>query len=478
MVNRLFHVACVLKVEIQKIFWKKILLLSSIIAFAFWMLSALRHGLLQSNAYDLGLFDQWVWLSSKGIPPYSSMEGVHLLADHGAWFLYIAALPYSLFPSIQWLLASQSFALSFTSIPLCLVALQSGLSKRNCWLICGLWWLQPVVFNVNLFDFHPEVWGMPLLALSYFFARGNKPFLWLISLFCLIGCRDGLVLIVAGIGLEQAFRRRWIWSIAALGISLSWLAMLNKFLYPLLTGTNSGPKAAASLFSYLGNTFDQIAINIFTKPNLLIINVDWLEGFVYLLLISIAIFPFWRRTSFPVLIGIIPLTAVNFLSEESPQRTLIHHYSLPIAVIVIISAIDGLALFPKQSIPWKKLIWASICWTALAKPLFFTGPYLSRVNDLAFYYQAINLVPKSAKIYTTSYLVPHLSHRSFVDFPRSSSSDLDTVDLILLNPSDPGWGSSSKLQIALLKQANNLEWNCRQWKNGLELCKSPLMRDL
>ncbi|MFZ9974595.1 MAG: DUF2079 domain-containing protein, partial [Vulcanococcus sp.] len=53
-----------------------------------WGSAAARHGLIQSNAYDLGLFDQWIWLVSRGLPPVSSMEGVHLLADHGAWALY------------------------------------------------------------------------------------------------------------------------------------------------------------------------------------------------------------------------------------------------------------------------------------------------------------------------------------------------------------------------------------------------------
>ena len=53
----------------------------------FWLSAAARHGLLQSNAYDLGLFDQWAWLISRGLPPISSMEQVHVLADHGAWML-------------------------------------------------------------------------------------------------------------------------------------------------------------------------------------------------------------------------------------------------------------------------------------------------------------------------------------------------------------------------------------------------------
>tara|TARA_Y100001968_G_scaffold28308_1_gene21958 strand:- start:13 stop:1437 length:1425 start_codon:yes stop_codon:yes gene_type:complete len=448
-----------------------------VITFVFWSLSFLRHLLLQSNAYDLGLFDQWIWLASKSLPPISSMEDVHLLADHGAWLLYLAVPPYFLYPSSQWLLGSQAISLSFTAIPLYLIAFTSGLNKRLCWLVCGLWWLQPVVFNVNLFDFHPEVWGMPILAFSYFFSKTNKPFLWLILLFLLIGCRDGLILVVIGIGLEQALRKRWLWSVSSIGMALLWLAFLNKYLYPSLTGSYAGPKAAASLFSYLGNSFDEVLLSLITKPNLIIQNVDWVGGFEYLLLISLAIIPFLRLSSFLVLIGALPLILVNFLSEQAPQRTLIHHYSLPIAVIAIVAVIEGLSLYPKQSFPWKKLLWSSICWAILAKPWFFTGPYLSRVNHLKDTYNAINMVSKEGRLYTTSYLVPHLTHREYIDFPESESSllKLPTIDVILLNPKDPGWGSNSKIQQRLITYAKKKKWNCREWSSGLELCNNPFI---
>ena len=48
-----------------------------------WVITATRHGLLQSNAYDLGLFDQWAWLIGSGAAPISSMEHVHVLAGLG-----------------------------------------------------------------------------------------------------------------------------------------------------------------------------------------------------------------------------------------------------------------------------------------------------------------------------------------------------------------------------------------------------------
>ena len=92
--------------------------LSGVIGLIFWSTSAIRHDLLQSNAYDLGLFDQWAWLIGTGATPISSMEEVHVLADHGAWMFYIAGWAYRLLPSVQWLFASQALALSFTAIPI------------------------------------------------------------------------------------------------------------------------------------------------------------------------------------------------------------------------------------------------------------------------------------------------------------------------------------------------------------------------
>ncbi len=443
--------------------------------FIFWACSSARHFLLQSNAYDLGLFDQWIWLVSQNLPPYSSMEGVHILADHGAWGLYLAALIYKINSNIYLLLASQAAGLSLTAIPIWHIGDQAGLSKKLCWLACGLWWLQPVVFNTNLFDFHPEVWIMPALAGCYIANRSNKPWLWFSCLLLLLSCRDGLVLIVAGLGIEQLLRKKWNFGLASIGISLGWLAMLNKWLYPMLTGRTSGPKAAASLFSYLGSSLDEIIVNILTKPYLILQNIDWLGGIIYLLLISIAVAPFWKKNSIFVLSASIPLVIVNLISEESPQRTLIHHYSLPIAVIAVIAAIDGLAIHPHQKLPWKKLAWSAICWAALAKPWFFTGPYLNRVSQIIPVYQAILDVPIESKVLTTSYIVPHLSQRVSISFPKKDlqSINLDKLDVILLNPKDPGWGSNQLIQNKILERAKANNWSCKTLSHGLELCKKP-----
>ena len=294
-----------------------------------WGCSALRHGLLQSNAYDLGLFDQWVWLISQGLPPISSMEHVHVLADHGAWLLYGAGALYKLLPSVQWLLAGQALALSLTAIPIWLLAQQAGISSKGRWLACGLWWLQPVVFNVVLFDVHPETWVMPALALALWAERTDRPRLWLVLLLLLLGARDGLVLVIGGMGLDLAWRRRWRWSAAAAGLATGWLLLLSRWLYPWLRD-GEGPKAAARMFSHLSG-----------GPMQILQSLDWSGGLQYLLLLCLPCLWLWRRQSLPTLLIGLPLVLVNLLSASASYRTLVHHYSLPLALVAVLAAIDG-----------------------------------------------------------------------------------------------------------------------------------------
>ena len=430
-----------------------------------WGFAAIRHGLLQSNAYDLGLFDQWAWLIGSGAAPISSMEQVHVLGDHGAWMLYLAGAAYRILPSLHWLLASQALALSCTALPVWWLAKQAGLRARQCWLASGLWWLQPVVFNTALFDFHPETWVMPAFAFALWAERAGRPRLWFALLLLMLGCRDGLLLITAGMAIDLAWRRRWRWSLAAGSISIGWLLMLSRWLYPLLRD-GEGPKAASRMFSHLND-----------DPITVLSGLDWGGGAEYLLLLCLPCIALWRRASLSTLLIGLPLVVVNLLSASPSYRTLVHHYSLPLALVAVVACIDALRrqAQPQRGIPWM-LCWAMACWLALAKPWFFTGPYLARMPQLQDFDKAQALIHPPDAVLTTSYLVPQLSQRITVGFPKNKQTTLNDTsawNVILLNPSDPGWGSSRKLQERLLTEARDSNWSCQSWPSGLKLCREP-----
>ena len=469
----LFFLNLIREYKINKSF-RHVCSISFVFLIIFWALSISRHLLLHSNAYDLGLFDQWIWLASKGEPPYSSMTGLHLFADHGAWTLYIASLVYKVFPSVYILLFSQSFSLCCTTIPLWFLCKSKEISDRNSLLIILCWLFQPVVFNINLFDFHPEVWAMPLLVLFYLFEKKNKFLLCLLVAFFILGTRDGLVLLIFGLGIEQFLKKKYWFSLGLFFTSTTWFVFLNNFAFPALNG-DKGTVMALSRYEAYGSNFSEIILNILLQPNLLLSNIDWEGSFFYLIILFLPVLFFLRRISFQTLVVSIPLLITNILSESSAQRDLVHQYSLPISLVIIISLING---FQKNNFYFRynfRLIWILLCWSALAKPWFFTGPYLDRIKLMSSSNEAFAFINKNANVITTSYLVPHLSQRKFIKFPNNKNqldSDLKIYEMLLLNPEDPGWGSSEEIQKYYLKSAKDRGWDCRVWQNGQEFCQN------
>ena len=453
---------------------KKLYLLSSLVSILFWSLSSFRHFLLQSNGYDLGLFDQWIWLASRDLPQYSSMSGIHLLADHGAWLLYIPVLFYKIFPSIHWLFLSQSIALSFTIIPLSKLCKELNLSEKKIWLITILWLLQPIVFNVNLFDFHPEVWIIPLIVYSYLASYKSKYGRWMILNFIILGARDGLVLLILGMGIEQFLRKRYLWSLSAITVASLWLYFLNNILYPSLNLNEEGILAIGNYFSVLGNSLDEIIINFFTKPMLVFSLID-LEGSIfYLFILCLPFIFFWKRSSLITLSASLPLLTVNIISDSFSLKTLIHHYSLPIAILGTIAAIEGIKRKDYSLNGFRlNIIWISLCWTLLAKPTFFLGPYLSRINIISEVNEAISLISNNSKVLTTSYIVPHLTKRKVINWAKSKDEELENYDVLLLNPNDPGWQSTQEIQNYHIENSIYKGWKCQVWESSLHLCMKP-----
>ena len=177
-----------------------------------------------------------------------------------------------------------------------------------------------------------------------------------------------------------------------------------------------------------------------------------------------------------ILSAAVPLLLVNLNAEASSYRTLIHHYSLPLAVLSVTAAIDGLAHHQRKAFPWKGVIWAVTLWITLAKPWFFTGPYLNRLNMVSDAEQAISKLTPQDRVLTTSYLVPQISQRQHVAFAKKAQSKQafdKNWTVFLLNPNQPGWGSKKSIQKHLLNQAEDRNWTCQSWNSGLELCRKP-----
>ena len=94
-------------------------------------LASVRHALLHSGAYDLGIFDQAVFLISRWQRPLSSFVGMHILGDHGAWILYVLAPLYWIKADVHWLFALQAGALVMGAWAVHQLANSSGVATSS-----------------------------------------------------------------------------------------------------------------------------------------------------------------------------------------------------------------------------------------------------------------------------------------------------------------------------------------------------------
>ena len=97
----------------------------------FFLCSSLRHALFQSTAFDLGIFDQAIYLISQNQTPFSSLMGIHILGDHAAVIYYPLAWLYKISPDVHWLLLVQAVALSLGAWRSWSLARLAGLNQEQ-----------------------------------------------------------------------------------------------------------------------------------------------------------------------------------------------------------------------------------------------------------------------------------------------------------------------------------------------------------
>ncbi|HBK65039.1 MAG TPA: hypothetical protein DD000_16365, partial [Cyanobacteria bacterium UBA11166] len=135
----------------------------AISALILFICSSLRHILFQSTAFDLGYFDQATYLISQGETPIVSFWGYHFMGGHADWILYGIALLYKIYPSVYWLFAIQAIALALGALPVFYLSRQAGLKESQSIAMAWVYLLYPLIFNLNLFDFHGEVIALPAM---------------------------------------------------------------------------------------------------------------------------------------------------------------------------------------------------------------------------------------------------------------------------------------------------------------------------
>lgn len=401
------------------------LLLITGLSLFFFLAALIRHWSFHSEAFDLGIFDQSLWLLSRGLEPFSTINDRHLLGDHGAWVLYGVAALYWIYPSVLWLFGLQAAALGWGAWLTFRIARLEGASVDGASLAAAALLLHPIAFNGQLYDFHPDVFAVPLLLLAYYAARVRRPLLFGIAILLTMGCKEVFAGTVAAFGLYMFLSRRAPrYGVAALLSALLVGSLTILWLIP----TASGGQYSSGFERYkeLADSPLELLLLLLTSPRLLFDALHVRETALYVaLLLGPIAFSLHPKNLIP-LVAAIPALTLNSLSEYWVQRSITFHYSLillPLLTLVVVRAVSSRRDGGVSSVPTRRRVAYGWLFGWLLLPMVFAWsrgrfdyPHrwlpIDHWQQNAALHEAVAMIPDEAKVLAPTFVVPHLSQRA------------------------------------------------------------------
>jgi len=380
----------------------------------FGVVTSLRHYNFQTQAWDLGIFDQVVWNIANGNGMSTTLEFVqNHFAVHMSPILYLLAPGYMLFPSPYFLLILQTLALALGAWPLYLLA------KSR--FIAIIYLLYPSLHWINWFDFHPIAFLVPAFLAAFYFAEKRR---WgLMSLFLILAAsaQEDAILVVAFFGIYLIFRTSDVLGtsdVQKIGFLILFLSVLYfllavKFIMPYF----GGGLLRIDRYAQLGGSFSEILKNLFIHQSLFINTIFQWQKFVYLfwLFLPVAFLPLLAPREWILL---VPGLAQNLLTNYAPQFASAYQYDSALIAGIFIATAYGI----KKAISLLKtngFLSAGLVMTVFLaflvrspiSPFNFSAELFKKSERTEAFQKMIEHVPKNASVAAHTQIVPHLSQR-------------------------------------------------------------------
>lgn len=387
----------------------------------FSMFTLRDHAGFGTYSFDLGIFQQGLWLLSRFESPFVTLLGLQLFGDHTSFILLPFVPVYWIWPSPGVLLVAQSVALGLGALPVFLLARKLLASEWVALLLAAAYLLNPAIAWINLEDFHPDAFEVPLILFAVFFAvsRRWRAFIAVVVLLLLVKEDTGLVAVPLGLWVAARYNRKV--GLVTAGASALWLVLAIWVIGPAFSGTAAGSLDDWRIpFGGVGS----LARKAVTAPwevGGYVLTAEKLKYVIQLL----------TPTAFLSLLSSFSLVALpallfNLLSTFGYQYWLEYHYTSPLVPIATAATIFGLTRFRRSHL---RLALAALVLIGALHAASQWGPY-DWSDKVAFQAdadspeaqaarKALALIPADAVVSSRSNYSPHLANRREVyDFPN------------------------------------------------------------
>ncbi len=404
----------------------------------FSTLTIRQHQSFNTNALDLGKFDQSIWNTAQGRPFQITISENLVIESHFSPSLALFAPLYWIWSDIRLLFITQSILFGGAGF-----LIYWFFRRQNPWLglvVFAAYLMSPTLHQVNLVEFRRLT--LAVFATSYaIYHLLRRQYGWMaLGLALALLSKEDMSLTVIAFGIYiLLIQRNMKVGAATLAVGIAWFVLIPFVVLPsiMTTDQTEGYQHANSSYSYLGTSLPEIVQTVTSQPGLLLqyaaqpqrllalFNFLWPAAFLFLLAPEIAFF-------------LLPHFGFLLTSTLEPMGRLQVWYPSVLVIILYWAVAVGTSRLSRR---WQRaalvllLLVSSVAWVTTSQlwpgAKFDIARYQVTEHERQVAAQLAEL-PDDAIIMAQDSLVPHLSHRENIYlFPWARHGN--RPDIILLD---------------------------------------------
>jgi uncharacterized membrane protein len=385
-----------------------------------------RHRAFDSHGFDLGVFTNAMWNLTHGNGYVSSLKGgINLFADHQSPLFWVLAPAFWLVPRAETLLVAQAFGLAAGGPALFHLA-QARLGRGH-WAgaaLPWLYWSYLPLRHANAFDFHPEVFMLPLFLWAFVGFASQRRWakgLGVLAFVAALAAKESAPVLAAGIGIawSLASARPWRerWPGIALAIAAAALFFFDVKVVPRFFGADY---AYMSGYQQFGGGIVDVLFAPFTQPARFFSQLVDRPRLVFLFW-TLAPLGFVPLLAWRAALAALPVYLMLFLSAGDQRVQIYFHYGIEPAAALFWALPAGLAVlagrFGAQGAGLWILFWALACLRPYE--VHWAKFYESTAHSRWIAAEALPCLDGAAPMAASDVLIPHLATRSWINYPHA-----------------------------------------------------------
>ena len=414
----------------------------------------------QSNygefGFDMGIYDQSIWLLSRGRVPYNTIRGINYFGHHVNVITLVFVPLYWLGAGPHLLLLVQTVCLAAGAVPLYLLGRDLLARPLAAAAIAVAYLLHPTLEWINWWNFHPDAFIITPLLCCWLFARRGRWGLFVLCALIALTCKEDAApaVLVIGVLVAVCWRRRVGLAIAA--AAGAWFLLVTRVVIPHANG-GVGP-FYNDMFPALGDSPGSIARNAVVHPSRLwgLLSEHHRVSYYGRLLAPVG---FVALVGLPMLLIAGPQTVINATSNQGYTYDSHYHYSSIAIAAMFLAVVEGCAFVGRRRPTIQGVLVATVIASAVMTNVAWSPSPVGRAYSPAIWARrsprqpavarAMAVIPASDGVSATYDIVTHIDHRRYIyEFPNpwvlqnwgihgERPPDVGTVDWLLLDQPVP-----------------------------------------